>query len=421
MFRKTAEITAFLGLAFITGPALMADPGDKRSAEPVQTGRGLLADRPMPPLRKTAKSASANLKAIDGYSLSPFAQRAGAITALAAHEQALFGLDPSRSRIMRFADRRGAGTSGQSSTFLSGLSHPSDLQVHDGHLYYTDSLGLWRVPIGRGLSPSAPPQRLVDLSSVNAKAAPRPFTLINDGAQALIGFSANPETSHSAPDAGRAIISVDLKSSVASIFAGGLGDVQALEAAPSGHVFAITKKPEQPSSQIHVFTPDGVQSAQMPLEPSGGPSDILLTPNASWGDMLMAFRGAAEDGRGGFHVSAISFALGVPNPEYEVIIDGFTNTSRRSAWGRPSALAAFGANSVIIADDWSETLWRLSPSPQPEEAAPSPSESEDESEAEPTDAEPEVDADEADAEEAENEEAEKPTRIRIGGRRNIRN
>ena len=421
MFRITAAITAFLGLALLTGPAPMADPGDKRSAEPVQTGRGLLADKPLPTLRKTAKSASASLQAIEGYILSPFAQRAGAITALAAHEQTLFGLDPSRSRIMRFADRRGAGTSGQSSIFLSGLSHPSDLQVHDGHLYYTDALGLWRVPIGRGLSPSASPQRLVDLSSVNAKAAPRPFALINGGAQGLIGFSARPNISHSAPDAGRAIISVDLKSGAASIFAKGLGDFHALDAAPSGHVFAISKKPNELSSQLHVFTPDGVQSAQMPLEPSGGPSDILLTPNASWGDMLMSFRGGAADGRGGFHVSAISFALGVPNPEYEVIIDGFTSTSRRSAWGRPSALAAFGTDSYIIADDWSETLWRLSPSPQPEETAPAPSEPEDESEAEVAE-EGLSDDSEVDAqEEAENQKADKPTRIRIGGRRNIQN
>ena len=418
MFRFIAAITAFLGLAFITGPAPMADPGDKRSAEPVQTGRGLLADKPLPPLRKTAKSASASLKAIEGYSLSPFAQRAGAITALAAHKQALFGLDPSRSRIMRFADRRGAGTSGQSSIFLSGLSDPSDLRVHDGHLYYTDALGLWRVPIGRGLSPSAPPQRLIDLSSVNAKAAPRPFALINDGAQALIGFSARPNISHSAPDASRAIISVDLQSGAASIFASGLGDVQALEAAPSGHVVAISKKPNEPSSQLHVFTPDGVQSAQMGLEPNGGPSDILLTPSGAWGDMLIPFSGAAEDGRGGFHVSAITFSLGVPNPEYEVIIDGFTSTSRRSAWGRPTALTAFGTDSFIIADDWSQTLWRLSPRPDPlpEEAAPEPSEPEIETES--------VDgqnSDAAEAEDKETEEADKPTRIRIGGRRNIQN
>ena len=419
MFRLTAA--AFLGLALIMGPTAVADPGDIRSAEPVQTGRGLLAGKPLPPLRKTAKSASASLVAIDGYSLSPFAQRAGAITALAAHESVLFGLDRSRSRIMRFSDRRGSGKSEQSSIYVSGLSNPSGLHVHDGHLYYSDAQGLWRVPIGGGLSPSAPSQRLIDLSGVNAKAAPRPFTLINDGAKALIGFSANPDAAHSAPDAGRAIISVDLQSGAASIFAGDLGDVHALEAAPSGHVFAISKSPNEASSQLHVFTPDGVQSAQMPLEPSGGPSDILLTPNASWGDMLMAFRGEAADGRGGFHVSAISFALGVPNPEYEVLIDGFTSASRRSAWGRPTALAAFGEDSFIIADDWSETLWRLSPSPQPEETAPAPSEPEDESEAEPTDAEPEVDTDKGDAEEAENEEADKPTRIRIGGRRNIQN
>lgn len=413
-------------LTFAFAPSAFASPGDLRSAEPVSSGRGLLADRPLPGLRKASRGSSSIPQTLEGYNITPFASRTGALSALAVYERAggviVFAIDAPRGRITRFEDRAGDGASDQAGTYISGLSEPSGLRVYGDALYYTDARGLWRAELGRGLSPASPPERLVDLSGADAAAAPRPFDLINEGQIALIGFNGGGQTSS---PLGQAIIAVDLASGQAEFFAQNIGGIQALRTTPTGQVLALSQ--QDGVAQIRVFTAQGQQSAALDFEPGGGPSDIMLTPqkivkdsDEDLGQAWVAFSGADNNGRGGYHVSALSFTFGAPKAEYRVMIDGFTDAARRGAWGRPRALAALPNGDILIADDWSGTIWRFSkapiaPKPQAEPKPDSEPVIDDAREAQSTKSE----AAEEPAETA-SEDIQEPTRIRLGGSRRPR-
>ena len=63
----------------------------------------------------------------------------------------------------------------------------------------------------------------------------------------------------------------------------------------------------------------------------------------------------------GYIVAFVPFNGGKPSGEYKVFMSGFwPGDMRPEVWGRPAGIAVAKDGSVLVADDASNTIWRIS-------------------------------------------------------------
>jgi len=83
------------------------------------------------------------------------------------------------------------------------------------------------------------------------------------------------------------------------------------------------------------------------------------------GDAFVTLHGSWNRGqRTGYKVVRLRMNAGVPTGEYEDFLTGFV-IDDRSVWGRPVGIAVAHDGSLLISDDASNTIWRVTYSQQP--------------------------------------------------------
>ncbi len=371
--------------------------------------------------RRTAVKSDRPVAAA-GYDVGVYARGVGVIEAMAVHAESgdILSVDSARGRVLRLRDRNGDGISEIKSTYLSGFDRPSGIAIFGKTVFISDAGGIWSAALTPGLTARAPATRLADLTKVKTAPMPRPITVIDDGKALLVGLGAMSARKDE-PLPAASLIKVDTQTGRAMLFASGLRRVTALrmtaggkvaalvsEAAPAPDYFALINEgefygwPYGYGAQVPV--PGQTRKDPYKIAAMRPPLFDLQAGRAGTGVILPGDLGDAVPadlqgkmmlikGERSLSVSAFDFGaamLSFDDAEQVTLLSGFA-TERGAAWGQPSALAVDTSGGILVADRWSETIWRItqaSPEPEaPENTEPDLAQADDKDGREETDAE----------------------------------
>jgi hypothetical protein len=116
---------------------------------------------------------------------------------------------------------------------------------------------------------------------------------------------------------------------------------------------------EQPALRSRVMVPDVLvqpHSASLEMTFYGGPQ----FPTDYHGDIFTAFHGSwNRTKRTGYKVVRVLLKNGQPTGEYEDFLTGFV-INDRNVWARPAGVAVAQDGSLLVSEDGSGTIWRIS-------------------------------------------------------------
>jgi len=139
---------------------------------------------------------------------------------------------------------------------------------------------------------------------------------------------------------------------------------------------------KHPELKDKVIVPDVL------AQPHSAPIEMLFYEGSQFpaeykGDIFDAFHGSWNRSlRTGYEVVRIPVKDGKATGEYEDFLTGFANPQdpQKNVWGRPAGLAVMKDGSLLVSDDGSNTIWRVSyvgapkaapkPAPKPKPATP---------------------------------------------------
>jgi glucose/arabinose dehydrogenase len=117
-------------------------------------------------------------------------------------------------------------------------------------------------------------------------------------------------------------------------------------------------KGKHPELKSKVITPD------VPLQAHNASLGLAFYdrkqfPSQYWGDIFAAQHGSWNKAvRTGYEVIRVPLKNGKATGEYEDFLTGFV-TADRSVWGRPAGVAVAEDGALMVADDGSNTIWRV--------------------------------------------------------------
>jgi len=126
-----------------------------------------------------------------------------------------------------------------------------------------------------------------------------------------------------------------------------------------------------PDPEFGKMRPDLVARTKLPdllFESHSAPLGLVFYEGAQFpesykGDAFVALHGSWNAGKPtGYKVVHVPFENGRPAGGYETFVSGFwvSGTQTAEIWGRPAGLAVARDGSLLIADDTSKTIWRIS-------------------------------------------------------------
>jgi len=120
---------------------------------------------------------------------------------------------------------------------------------------------------------------------------------------------------------------------------------------------------ERPDLARQIIVPDVLfQSHSAPLEMVfySATQGVAAFPPEYRGDIFVAFHGSwNRTNRTGYKVVRVRLNQGVPTGEYDDFLTGFV-VDGRQVWGRPVGVAVAHDGALLVTDDGSGTLWRIS-------------------------------------------------------------
>ncbi|MDA0260797.1 MAG: PQQ-dependent sugar dehydrogenase [Proteobacteria bacterium] len=294
-------------------------------------------------------------------------------------------------------------TAGLSSVFVGGLERPHGLAIHVGYLYIGTPKTIWRVPFSAG--------------QTRARGAAEPFTergalgsggghwtrnlvFSGDGARVFVavGSHANvgeePEVRASvqqfaANGRGQRTLAGGLRNPVGiARYPGtddlyvvvnerdGLGDglvpdflTRVVDGGFYGWPYAYIGN--HPDPALGSKRPDLVAKSRVPdvlFQAHSAPLGLVFYdadqfPAGYRGDAFVALHGSWNAQRPtGYKIVRVPFENGRPSGGYETFLSGFwiAGADRARVWGRPAGLAIALDGSLLVADDGSQTVWRVS-------------------------------------------------------------
>jgi glucose/arabinose dehydrogenase len=121
---------------------------------------------------------------------------------------------------------------------------------------------------------------------------------------------------------------------------------------------------ERPDLAGKVAQPDVLfqsHSASLTLAFYEATSGVAAFPREYVGDAFVALHGSwNRSRRTGYKVVRVRIKDGVPTGEYQDFLTGFV-VDDAQVWGRPVGVAVAGDGALLVADDASNTLWRVTP------------------------------------------------------------
>jgi glucose/arabinose dehydrogenase len=373
------------GIAMLlTASAMLACGASANDVAPAATG-----DFPSP------------LTVASGLHIKYFAKVPGARVMAVGSDGAVYVSMPGGDRVVRVWDTNGDGVADSSRTAVSGLNNPSGLAFHKGYLYIANTDGVVRVQLdGNGVPTSAP----VSVNHVTGDGGHSTRTIVFGADSAMyvsVGSSCNLCVER---DSDRAtVMRFNEDGSGGRIYSSGLRNAVGLAVEPSSRKLWVSQNERDnispdhenlPPEEINILqdgkdygwpycysrngaavpNPEYANTTRCPstvpaaLEMQAHSAPLGMTflnratmlPESFRGDLLVAFHGSwNREQPTGAKVVRIHVAGGVPTG----IEDFVTGWQREdgSRWGRPADVQVYRDGSVLISDDQSGSIYRVTP------------------------------------------------------------
>ena len=310
---------------------------------------------------------------------------------------------PSGNRLTLLRDTAGDGTYKDRSVFAEGLNAPYGLALVEGKLYVANQDALVRFDYQDGQTKaSAPPVKVADLPSVINHHWTKALAASPDGRFLYVGIGSNSNITERGMEveADRAMVwQVDVKTGAHRPYATGLRNPTALAMQPGTDVlWAVVNErdelgPDVPPDYLTSVREGGfygwpysywgknVDERVRPQNPEKVAT--ALTPDYSLGSHVAALgvafstsamgrsfaEGAFVGEHGswnrknpvGYKVVFIPFRDGRPAGPPVDFVSGFRGADGKTR-GRPVGVSVDRRGALIVADDLSNTIWRISPS-----------------------------------------------------------
>jgi glucose/arabinose dehydrogenase len=309
---------------------------------------------------------------------------------------------PLSGEVVLLRDADGDGRAELTSTFAAGFKRPHGLAFHDGYLYVADVNRVWRLAWRAGETKAQGPAEPVTDAGVFGSAEghwTRNVVFAPDGKRffVTVGSASNlgedppPRASvqsFAADGSDQRTLATGLRNSVGIAFRpdsndlyvvvnerDGLGDglvpdylTRVREGGFYGWPYAYIGAnpqpdfPSRPKLVAKAIVPDllfQAHSAPLGLAFYEG----RMFPPDYRGDAFVALHGSWNSGQPtGYKIVRVPFKNGKPAGYYENFLTGFWIGGRMPAkvWGRPVALAVAADGSLLVSDDASGSIWRIS-------------------------------------------------------------
>jgi glucose/arabinose dehydrogenase len=405
--QRFAQLGSWSGHLEIDGERIAVDPASLPEPNPGESAslRPSVVGRP----------AGVPLQAPEGFVVTLYAEGLQNPRWMAVAENGdVFLAEPRAGHVLLLRDADGDGLAEQRSVFVEGLDRPHGLALHAGYLYVGDVNAVWRLPYRPGdTAPAGELQQVTPDGALDGSDGhwTRNIAIDAAGRQLYVAIGSASNLAEEAPP--RASVQVfDLSAD------GGTATNQATLASGLRNPVGIAIRPESEELWVVVNERDRMGDGLVPdylthLEPGGfygwpyayigahpqpelgekrpdlvakaivpdllfrshsAPIGLVFYDGDSFpaemrGDAFVALRGSWNANNPvGYMVVRVPLADGRPEGFYETFLTGFRIDSpgdegRAEVWGRPAGLAVAPDGSLLVADDTSGTVWRVSYAP----------------------------------------------------------
>ena len=283
------------------------------------------------------------LKTIDTLSLTPFAQGLGSISALAiSQDGALYAADQKTGRIWVMSDRGADGSMDIKRPLTHTFNEPTGLSFIDHTLYVADKRAVWALD----LEQNTPPRQLASLANAQSQGE---HPLIADKNALILAVN---QTS------GAQLVHIDAQTGRSKNITTSETPIYSLAKLGGSAIWMGSGE-----TLVSLNHPDA------PLRFSGQSLAALILPGQyespkDWPPALKGHIIASQLGPKAHQLIAIPTEFGVPSGAPRILLEGFVNSTGRSAWGTPGAMI-MDKRGLFFADKYNGTIWRLFPKGKP--------------------------------------------------------
>jgi glucose/arabinose dehydrogenase len=314
-------------------------------------------------------------------------------------------LDKSANRITMFRDSNRDGVPDSRSTFLSGLHQPFGMLIIGNYFYVANTDSVWRYPYKTGDTViSQPGEKIHDLPG-KGRHWTRNLLASGDGSKIYIsvGSSSNVAENGIEKEIRRAdILQINPDGSAEKIFASGLRNPVGIAWEPLTKTLwaSVNERDELGDDLVPDYLasvkdggfygwpfsyyggnidprikpkdqrPDLVSSAIMPEVPLGAHTASLgllfykgdMLPEKYRNGAFITQHGSWNRSKpAGFKVIFVPFRNGNPTEKPEDFLTGFVaDPLKNKVYGRPTMVAELADGSLLVSDDKSNIIWRVS-------------------------------------------------------------
>jgi glucose/arabinose dehydrogenase len=311
-------------------------------------------------------------------------------------------------RVTLLRDADGDGRAELVGTFLDDLDRPYGLAIQPGALYVADTDGVWRVDYKPGdVKVWGKPKRITPRGALGGSGGhwTRNLVFSPDGTRFFVAVGSRGNIDEE--DEPRATVQVfDRDGSGGRTFAAGLRNPVGIAVYPdSDDLYVVVNERDglgdelvpdyltrigdgaffgwpyayigsNPQPKFAERRPDLVERSRLPdllFRSHTAPLGLVFYDAAQFpedyrGDAFVALHGSWNAARArGYMVVRVPFAEGRPQGHYEAFMTGFRlgdpaegEEGRARVWGRPAGVAVAADGSLLVADDASQTIWRVS-------------------------------------------------------------
>jgi glucose/arabinose dehydrogenase len=412
MLLKDAIVSSFVATALLLAPiparAQFADqaPGQRFQIDPNQLPKPYATDSADNVAEVVARPANPEFRLPPGFSVNEFAGGLHDPRWLAvAPNGDVFLTLPEAGKVVVLRDADGDGKAELVTDFAGGFDRPHGLAFHEGYLYVADVNRVWRIAWQAGDTKARARPEPVTMGGVfgapeghwtrNIAFSPdgRRFA-VTVGAASNIGedppgratlqsFAANGMDQKTLASGLRNPVGIAYRPGSDDLYVvvnerDGMGDglvpdylTRIRPGGFYGWPYAYIGQHVQPDMPTH---PDLVAKTIVPdllFQAHSAPLGLAfydgnMFPPEYRGDAFVALHGSWNDSRpNGYKVVHVPFKNGKPIGYYENFLTGFWIAGHQPAqvWGRPVAIVVAKDGSLLVSDDASGSVWRISYKP----------------------------------------------------------
>lgn len=401
---RLLPLIALLLAAPVPSPARpMEPPGTRHYVDPGKLAPVGQSDANANPARRVLRGPNDRLLVPAGFKADLFADGFEDARWMAvAPNGDVFLAESAAGRITVLRDLDGDGRADLRRPFARGFSRPHGLAVQPGALYVADTKAIWRVPYKTGnleSSGKAPVTRPGAIGSGGALWT-RSIAFAPDGKSFFVAVGGRSNVGEDPlPHASVAQFAKDgtplgvfasgLRNPVGIAFYPGTNDLYVTVNERDGYGDALVPDylaslsrgdfygwpyayiGNHPDPVFGPLKPDLVARTKVPdllFAAHSAPLGLVFYSAAQFpppyrGGAFVALHGSWNAVKpAGYQVVFVPFAGGRPTGSYETFVSGFWARGEQmpQVWGRPAGLAVAQDGSLLIADDASNAIWRVS-------------------------------------------------------------